>query len=227
MRIFGSPVELVVLDVDGVVLDILGGLCRNLTETAIHFGLPHDLIAQSIHDVALGKIRIKGNARDSTYMLWPHLNEGQITGFVDFFYEVERRSPYGLISGSLEAISFLRDAGMPMALATNNHMKSLLWRLKAAEINPAWFAAMVTKDNTYFKPHPDAFDPIFAAVPIPRAHALYVGDLQIDWDMARGARVSFAAVLSGGVPREAFLREGVLCDHIIERLSDLLGCIEM
>ena len=227
MRIFGSPVELVILDVDGVILDILGGLCRNLKETAIHFGLPHNLIAQSINDIALGKIRIKGNARDSTYMLWPHLNEGQITGFVDFFYEVERRSPYGLIPGSLEAISFFRDAGMPMALATNNHMKNLLWRLEAAEIDASWFAAIVTKDNLYFKPNPQTFDPIFAAVPVSRERVLYVGDLQIDWDMARNAGVSFAAVVSGGVPREAFVREGVKADHIMDRLDDLLAYIEI
>ena len=227
MRIFGLPVELVILDVDGVIIDILGGLGRNLEITAIHFGLPHDLIARSIADIALGRIRIKGNARDSTYMLWPHLNEGQVTGFIDFFHEVERKSPYKPIPGSLEVISFFRDAGIPMALATNNPMEYLLCRLEAAEINPAWFAAIVTKDNAHFKPHANAFDPIFAAVPAPRAHTLYVGDLQIDWDMARNAGVSFAAVLSGGVPEEAFLREGVEADHIMDRLIDLLGHIEI
>ena len=227
MRIFGSLVELVILDVDGVILDILGGLHKNLEETAVHFGLSLDVIAQNIADIALGKLRIRGNARDSTHTLWPHLSEAEVTEFVDFFEEVERRSPYGLIPGSLEIISFLRDAGMPMALATNNHMKSLLWRLEAAGIDPSWFAAIVTKDNRYFKPHPQTFDPIFAAVPVPRDRALYVGDLQIDWDTACEAGVSFIAVLSGGVPRRAFLHEGVQADHIMNRLNNLLECMEL
>lgn len=39
-------------------------------------------------------------------------------------------------------------------------------------------------------------------------------------DAARAAELRFIAVLSGEVPREAFIREGVPEDHILERLAD-------
>ena len=227
MRICGMPAELVILDVDGVILDILGGLRGNLEKAAVHLGLPLDPIAENLNEIALGKRRIKGNARDSTPMIWPHLTESEITEFVDYFHEIERMFPYALINGSLEAISYFRNQGIPMALATNNPLKNLLWRFEAVGIDPLWFAAIVTKDNPYFKPHPKTFDPIFEATGIARDHACYIGDLQIDWDMARGVGVSFIAVLTGGVPREAFLHEGVPDAHIFDRLGDVLRCVEI
>jgi hypothetical protein len=37
--------------------------------------------------------------------------------------------------------------------------------------------------------------------------------------------VRFIAVLSGGIPRHASLREGIPEDHIIARLQDLLSLV--
>lgn len=227
MHIFGLPVDLVILDVDGVILDILKVLRKNLEETASALGLPLGPVAMSLEQIAQGKMRIKGNAHDSTRMMWPDLDDKGVDGFVDLFHQIERTRTYDPIEGSLETISFLREQGVAVALATNNPTDVLEWRLATAGIDPAWFAAVVTRDNVYFKPHPQTFDPIFEAVRISRNRALYVGDLQIDWDMARGAGVRFFAVLSGGVPREAFVDEGVPDTHIFSRLSDILTHVEL
>jgi phosphoglycolate phosphatase-like HAD superfamily hydrolase len=61
---------------------------------------------------------------------------------------------------------------------------------------------------------------------MPREQAVYVGDWYPDVDTARGGGVRFIAVLSGGIPRHAFLREGIPEDHIIARLQDLLRLID-
>lgn len=233
MHILGLPIDLVILDVDGVILDILGGLERNLERTASHFKLILEPIAVNLKEISLGKLRIRGNAWDSTRQLWPHLTDNEITEFVHHFHEIERTCPYAVIEGSLNVISTLRAHGIPVALATNNPMRNLLWRLEAAGIDPSWFVAIATKDDTYFKPHPKTFDTIFTraqaegARGVARERTLYVGDLQIDWDTARGAGVQFCAVLTGGVPREAFLDEGVHPAHIFNRLSDVLEYVEI
>jgi hypothetical protein len=39
--------------------------------------------------------------------------------------------------------------------------------------------------------------------------------------------VRFIAALSGGIPRHAFLREGIPEDHILMHLQDLLGLVQM
>lgn len=227
MRILGYPVGLLILDVDGVILDILCGLRKNLEEAASHFHLTLEPIAENIREVSEGKIRIRGNARDSAREIWPHLTEIEITEFLSYFHKVERRCPYPLIDGALDAIMLFREHEMPLALATNNPMESLRWRLEAVGINPSWFAVIVTKDDKYFKPHPKTFDRIFEQIHVPREHTLYIGDLQIDWDTARGASVHFCAVLTGGVPREAFIAEGVPYTHIFNRLGDIIDHMEI
>ncbi len=227
MHILGLPIDLVILDVDGVILDILKMLRKNLEETASCLGLPLDSVVMSLDQITQGKMRIKGNAHDSTRMMWPDLDNEGVDTFVNLFHQIERTGVYPLIKGSLETISFLRARGVAVALATNNPTDVLTCRLTSVGIDPAWFAAVVTKDNRYFKPHSCTFDPIFEAVPVSRDHALYVGDLQIDWDMARGASVSFCAVLTGGVPRQAFLDEGIPEAHILNRLSDILTYVQV
>ena len=227
MRILGFPIELVILDVDGVIVDILSGLRRNLEQAAHYLQLPCEPIAKNIEEVTQAKVRIQGNAYDSARNLWPHLTEEEVIRFIHHFYGIERECPYPLIDGSLDVIMLLRRHGIPVALATNNPIKSLLWRLEAVGIDLSWFAAIATKDHAYFKPHPKTFDHIFEQVRIKRERALYVGDLQIDWDMARGASVLFCAVLSGGVPRDAFITEGVSPRHIFNRLVDVIEYIEM
>ena len=226
MHILGMRTDLIILDVDGVILDILAGLRKNLEVTAAHFKLDLVPIAESLTHIASGTMRIKGNSRDSTRMLWPHLSENQITEFIEYFYEVEREYPYPLIPGSKETIWFFHHCGVPLALATNNPKHVLDWRLKDAGIDASWFAAITTKDGEYFKPHPKTFDPIFERVAVPRHHAIYIGDLQIDWDTARSTGVVFVAVLSGGVPAHAFVAEGVPGTHILPVLSDILNHIE-
>lgn len=227
MRIFGFPVELVIFDVDGVIVDILAGLRKNLESAASYFNLPLEPIAINLEEIRQGKTRIKGNSYDSTRDVWPHLTETEITEFVHHFCSIEQRCPYALIDGALDVIMLLRNNHIPLALATNNPMKSLLWRLEAAGIDPSWFVAITTKDHTYFKPHPKTFDCIFEQINVARERALYIGDLQIDWDMARGAGVLFCAVLTGGVPRGAFLAEGVPPICILNKLSDILKFVDI
>jgi phosphoglycolate phosphatase-like HAD superfamily hydrolase len=103
---------------------------------------------------------------------------------------------------------------------------ALAHRLQAAGVDPRRFAAASSEENEYPKPDPRALDPIFLAIPVPREHAVYVGDWYPDVDTARGDGVRFIAVLSGGIPRHAFLREGIPEDHIITRLHDLLSLVE-
>lgn len=226
MHILGVRTDLIIFDVDGVILDILTGLKKNLEITAAHFKISLAPIAKSLTDIAAGIMRIKGNSRDSTRALWPHLSEDQITEFVEHFYEVERQYPYPLIPGSKETLWFFRHCRVALALATNNPKQVLDWRLKSAGIDASWFVAITTKDDAYFKPHPKTFDSIFEAANVSRHNAIYVGDLQVDWDMARAAGVAFVAVLSGGVPRHAFIAEGVPDTHILPALVNLLDYIE-
>jgi phosphoglycolate phosphatase-like HAD superfamily hydrolase len=93
-------------------------------------------------------------------------------------------------------------------------------------MHPEGFAAASTCESSHPKPDPKALDAIFRAIPVPREHAVYVGDWYPDIDTAPCVGVRCIAVFSGGLPRRAFLQEGVSEEHIITGLRDLPSLIE-
>src|SRR5690606_15837334 len=127
---------------------------------------------------------------------WPTLSQRDCRQFVASFRAIERASPYPPVEGSLDAIHWLRRPQIPLALCTTNDRQTLAHRLRAAGIDPEWFVAASTWESGYPKPDPRALDPIFAAVPVPREYAVYVGDWYPDVETARGGGVRFLAVLS-------------------------------
>jgi phosphoglycolate phosphatase-like HAD superfamily hydrolase len=225
MELFGRPLKLVILDVDGVILDLYACFRQNLERAASSLGLPHAPIAQYLSNVSLDRQRSGLTFHDGLRLMWPSLSDGQLQAYVQCFREVERLNPYPPIHGSLETIQWIRAHRLPLALCTTNEREVLRRRFATAGIALEWFAYAVTGEAPYLKPDPRTFDALFAALGVPRDQAVYVGDWYPDWEAARGAGVPFLAVLSGGVTRDAFRREGVPEDHIIERLSDLPNLI--
>jgi phosphoglycolate phosphatase-like HAD superfamily hydrolase len=225
MQLFGHPLKLVILDVDGVILDIMAGFERHLEAAARQLHLPIEPIRDYLMAVHRGARQSYASLPEAIRAWWPMLRQSDARQFVECFRTIEREQPYPPVEGSLEAIRWFRRHRMPMALCTTNDRQTLGNRLRAAGMEPEWFAVASTWESGHPKPDPRALDPIFAALPVPREHAVYVGDWYPDVDTARGGGVRFIAVLSGGIPRDAFLREGIPEDHIIERLQQLISVI--
>jgi phosphoglycolate phosphatase-like HAD superfamily hydrolase len=226
MQLFGHPLQLVILDVDGVILDLMAGFERHLEAAARQLHLCTTPIRDYLTAVHCGARHSFASLPEAIQIWWPGLSQSDRRQFVECFRTIERERPYPPVPGSLETIHWLRRQQMPVALCTTNDRPTLSHRLQAAGIDPEWFAAASTWESGHPKPDPRALDPIFAALPVPREHAVYVGDWYPDVDTARGAGVRFIAVLSGGIPRHAFRREGIPADHIITRLRNLPNLIE-
>ncbi len=221
MKLFGNPLELVILDVDGVILDLMACFQKNLEAAASQADLPIAPIKDYFTAVAAGMRHHHAGFTQAVRDWWPGLDDGAVRRVEQYFRAEERRNPYPPVAGATEAIVWLRARLIPVALCTTNNQETLTHRLKAAGINPGWFATASTWESIHPKPDPRALDPIFGSMTVPRSHSVYVGDWYPDLEVARGAGVRFIAVLSGGIPRHAFIREGVPGDHIIERLADL------
>lgn len=221
MKLFGKPLELLILDVDGTLLDLWACFRQNLVTAARRLSLPIKPIDEYLTNVRLGTVHGEAALSDGIRKFWPWLNAEQAAIFEKNFRDAELENPYPVVSGILETIQWFRERGVPLALCTTNDWGTLEHRLRSAGIDPLWFTEASTAEDGYRKPDPRALDPIFTTVPVPRIHAAYVGDWYPDIGTARGGGVRFIAVLSGGIPRQAFLREGVPEDHILERLADL------
>ncbi|TSC73956.1 MAG: phosphoglycolate phosphatase [Parcubacteria group bacterium Gr01-1014_44] len=222
MRLFGRPLELLILDVDGVILQVESFVAQNMKAVARKLGLPLDRIDEHFLNIKFGREPAQGSLRAGIKYLWPFLSEEDINKF--FFLSREERwgNPWPAIPGSIETINWFRRQNVTLAICTANDRLTLDNQFLAAGVDLAWFAAFSVLESEYRKPHPRALDGIFELTGFSRNHAIYVGDWQADIDVARGAGVRFFGTLSGGMPREFFARQGVPEDHIIDRLSDLM-----
>ena len=227
MKIFGRPLELVILDVDGVILDLMKYFQQNLETTAKRFRLPCEPIRKYFKEVHDGIKHNHTSIRDSIKTFWTHLSTEERSQYVACFQEEERNNSYPAIEGSKEAILWFRNRNIPVALCTANDRAGLFHRLTMAGVRLSWFTTFNTKDDTYPKPDPRALDSIFDSTMIKRNNAVFVGDWYPDLEVTRGADVEFIAVLSGVLTRETFIREGTLNDHIIDRLSDIRKLIQL
>jgi phosphoglycolate phosphatase-like HAD superfamily hydrolase len=226
MQLFGHPLQLVIPDVDGVILDLMAGFERHLDAAARQLHLRTTPIRASLAAVHCGARHSFASLPEAIQVWWPALSQRDRRQFIECFRAIEHEHSYPPVEGSLETIHWLRRRQIPVALCTTNDRLTLASRLRAAGVDLGWFVAASTWESGHPKPDPKALDPIFAALPVPREHAVYVGDWYPDVDTARGGGVRFIAVLSGGIPRHAFRREGIPEDHILTRLQDLPSLIE-
>lgn len=222
MKLFGKLLELVILDFDGVVLDLMARYWEILEIVAQAHRLNPDSIQQyregHYNGTRRGSPRIRGTVQE----LWPHLGDEAATACYLAFRAEEERTGYPPVPGSIETIRWLKERGVSVALCSMNDQRAMGWKLKMAELDVSSFDSVVTRERAGCdKPDPRIIDPIFSDVPVPKAKSVYVGDWYADIELCRAARVPFLAVLSGGIPRHAFIREGVPEDHIIGSLADL------
>lgn len=225
MRIFGKPLRLVISDVDGVILHLVGFLKNNLARTALELGFSIEPIEDYFRDVKAGSRRGHANLGQGLAEFWPELSLEKSQKFTQRFRDIEKESPYPAIDGSVQTITWLHREGIAVALCTSNDMLTLSYRMYSIGLDMSLFRVLSTADSIYSKPHPKTLDLVFEKVSIPREHAVYVGDWYPDLAVARAGQVRFLAVLSGGIPRGAFLREGVPSDHILETFSNIRSLI--
>ncbi len=229
MRIFDMPLELVILDVDGVILDLLACFEKNLSTAARRLGLPIGPITTYLKEFREGTER--GYAilhEEGPQKLWPYIDDTRAREYISCFRKVEKENTYPLLPGSLPAIQWFRHYNVPIALCTTNDWETLDHKFNNVGLSFKHFAAFSISGNGYpTKPDPRALDPIFERIAVKRAHAVYVGDWYPDLETARGGDVRFVATLSGGIPRKGFLHAGVPEDHIIGSLFDLCELVSI
>lgn len=221
IKIFNKELKLLILDVDGVILDLAANFRTNLETVANQMGLPLEPLHKFLDDMGSGLNKGYPHFNDITRHVWP-VSEDKVIEFRQKFKLRENNFPYPLINGSLETIQYFRGEKVLIAICTNNSASSLALRFDAVRIDPSIFITCCTPHYLYLKPDIRIIEPLFLAVPdVPRENMLYVGDWWADMEVARKAGIDFVAVTSGGTPRKVFLKEGVPGDHILNKLSDL------
>lgn len=217
MRFFENEKSLVILDVDGVILDVRY-FEFHFVDVAQDHHLPVDRFLKHWKNIEEGVEQPLLDLNSALKAFWGIEDRELVNSFVRGLVEKEINDPYPPVWRSVEAIASFRDHGLSVALCTSRPGEILEKVLGWIGMKMDWFAAVSARECGYSKPDPRIFAPIFKEVKVPKDQIIYVGDFGADFEAARAADIDFAAVLSGLVPRSSFIAAGVPSQCIFDNL---------
>jgi hypothetical protein len=104
MPLFGHLLQLVMLDVDGVILDLMDGFAQHLEAAARQLHLPLEPIRHYLAAVRGGARHSDARLPEAIQAWWPALSPQDRQPFVAGFCTLERQHPYPPVKGRLETI---------------------------------------------------------------------------------------------------------------------------
>lgn len=220
MKFFENEKRLVILDVDGVILDVRQ-FEFHFVDVAREHHLPVDRFLKYWKNIEEGAEKPWPDLNSAMKEFWGIEDQELVNSFVRSLLEKEINDPYPPVWGSVEAIASFRAGGLSVALCTSRPAQALDKALGWIGMKRDWFVAVSARECGYSKPDPRIFAPIFAEVQVPEEQVVYVGDFEADFEAARAAGIDFAAVLSGLVPRHSFISAGVPSRCIFDNLFQL------
>jgi phosphoglycolate phosphatase len=125
-----------------------------------------------------------------------------------------------LLPGAKETLTTLRQRGRKVALCSNKprlYSDQLLVRLEIAQ---CFDAVLGPEDVPHAKPAPDMLLAAVRRLEIAKERVLYVGDMTVDIQCARGAGVTVWSVPTGSDSVEALV--GAKPDRLLRELRDVL-----
>jgi hypothetical protein len=104
MQLFGHPLQLVMLDVDGVILDLMAGFKRHLQAAATQLQLPTAPIRAYLVAVRRGARHSFASLPEAVQAWWPAPSPRDTRQFIEGFCTLKRQHPYLPVEGSVETI---------------------------------------------------------------------------------------------------------------------------
>jgi HAD superfamily hydrolase (TIGR01509 family) len=124
------------------------------------------------------------------------------------------------LPGAPELLQYLRDAGIPCAIATSGRMETARVNIEALGVDPERMVVVTRDQVKYAKPDPDLFVTAAARLNVPIESAVVVGDAIWDMLAARRAHAFGVGLLSGGYGQEELERAGAA--RVYQDPADLL-----
>ncbi|MBT4738964.1 MAG: HAD-IA family hydrolase [Rhodospirillaceae bacterium] len=212
-----SELSLVILDLDGTLVDSRQLIIHIMNVAADEAGIPHPT------DEATGRI-IGLSLERAIEELFPDESSRSRAGVLDA-YRVEAlrmradpADPESLFIGAHEAVRALRDAGYLLGIATGKARRGVEHFCTRYNMG-GWFDTVQTPDTNPSKPHPGMIESAMAETGIPASRTVMVGDTVFDLEMARNAGVFGVGVSWGNHPVCELERAG--SHHIVEAIEDL------
>ncbi len=132
--------------------------------------------------------------------------------------------------GAERCLMILKERGLPRGILTRNSYRSVCLALKNFQgVEPEDFIAIITREDSLPKPHPDGVLKAARRMGIPAAELMFVGDFRFDIVAGRAAG-AFTVLLNNGGSKgqeiRTFMASGDPEPHCtIERLEQILEAL--
>lgn len=210
----------VVFDLDGTLVDSVDDIVQATNTTLRQHHLPERTRAEIASYVGDGPLvllcRASGlppSSRELSRLLETYLE----------FYAAHAHDHTVLMPGAVEVLSLLRE--LPLALCTQKPRRSTLALLDHLALRERFALIVAQEDCPRHKPDPEPLLCIAAALAIPPALMVMVGDGPQDVESGRAAGMRTVGVVGCFVPRERLraAQPDVLIDALTQLPAVLLG----
>jgi phosphoglycolate phosphatase len=218
----GRPLDAVLFDLDGTLLDTAGDIAAALNRTLAEYGWAQMPLAEVRSMIGRGSpMLIQRAAAAQGRALRAAEQAAMVERFFHHYGYLEESGEFQArpFPGAAECLRTLHDAGLRIAVVTNKQERFATALLRHLKLS-AWVDWVVGGDSCERR-KPDPQPLLFACerLHVTPARALMVGDSTNDVQAARGAEIPVLCVPygynEGQDPRK------LPCDAIIESLADL------
>jgi 2-phosphoglycolate phosphatase len=202
----------VLFDFDGTLADSYAAITASVNHVRAFYGLP-----------PLSQAGVKPHVGRGPNYLFEHTVPGgsaetDLKRYREHHPSV-LKSGTRLLPGAAETLAALKQAGKQLAVCSNKPVLFTLELLKILGLEAVFAAVFGPEDVPRPKPAPDMLTAALTRLGIRPGEALYVGDMTVDIETARGAGVTVWVVPTGSDTRADL--EKAAPDRIVQDLVEL------
>lgn len=207
--------RLIIFDLDGTLVDAYPAIIKsfNYTMQRLNYPTQSDLIirrAVGRGDENLLKSFIRVKVLKVALSIYRKHHRKALLGGVNLFPQVYK------------ILAYLKNKGYKLAVASNRPTRFSWILIRHLRLERYFDYVLCADKLKHLKPHPEIINKIMGKFKVKPQQALYVGDMTIDAQAGRCAKVKTIIVTTGSSTRKEIQREKPY--RIIRRIADLVAC---
>jgi phosphoglycolate phosphatase len=193
-------IKLIIFDLDGTLIDAYAAIGRSFNYVMRKFGLKPQGIGTVRRLVGWGDLNL----------LKPYVLPGDLKRALNLYRVHHKRSllKYSrLYPHAKFLLRLLKGQGYKLAVASNRPSKFSRILIKHLNIAVFFDFVLCADQSRHAKPHPEMLNKIVKRFGFKKAQALYVGDMAIDAQAGRRAKINTIIVTSGSSSKAEIKKE--------------------
>ena len=211
-----KDIKLIIFDLDGTLVDAYPAIIASFNYAMQELGYPKQ-----------SKLVIrKAVGWGDENLLRPFIN---LKDLKEALFIYRRHHRHSLVVGSRlfprveEVLAYLKNKGYKLAVASNRPTRFSWILLRHLKLEQFFDTVLCADRLRHIKPHPEILNKIMQKFSVEPRQALYVGDMHIDAQAGRRAKVKTVIVTTGSSAEREIKKERPY--RIIGRIADLLRII--